>query len=183
MLRAFALPKDDPEKARRADLRVTPPPNGAARHPAPVFLAFLCAEQEVHLYPKNDRMEGLMVLHGWKQIAQYLGCGIRTAQRWEAQCGLPVTRPRNHLRSPVLAQSEALDSWAGGASAGVIEQWQARWAQIEREIELLKQQVETLVAGTEPLADMTRSTAERERGHASAGRQRSVAAKAPSFDA
>ena len=117
-----------------------------------------------------------MVLHGWKQIAQYLGCGIRTAQRWESQCGLPVTRPRNHLRSPVLAKSEILDTWAAGASAGVTSEWQERWSQIEREIEELKRQVK-LLAGAKPIADAARTAVERD------GPQRPIAVKAPTFDA
>lgn len=51
-----------------------------------------------------------MVLSGWKEIAGYLGCGIRSAQRWESR-GLPVTRPNPGRRSHVFAQSEDLDSW------------------------------------------------------------------------
>jgi len=51
-----------------------------------------------------------VVLSGWKEIAQYLGCGVRTAQRWEVK-GLPVNRPFPGKRSHVVAQSEQLDSW------------------------------------------------------------------------
>lgn len=51
-----------------------------------------------------------MVLSGWKEIAQYLHCGVRTVQRWEAE-GLPVHRPSPHKRSHVIAQSEELDRW------------------------------------------------------------------------
>lgn len=51
-----------------------------------------------------------MVLSGWKEIARYLGCGIRTAQRWEAS-GLPVRRPVPGRRSHVLVFSEQLDTW------------------------------------------------------------------------
>lgn len=119
-----------------------------------------------------------MVLHGWKQIAQYLGCGIRTAQRWESQCGLPVTRPRNHLRSPVLAQSEALDSWAGGVPRSAAEQWENRFVHLQEEIDTLKHQVALLASGAS--AD---AAAERNRGDPVAGGQRVVPAKAPRFDA
>jgi len=51
-----------------------------------------------------------VVLSGWKEIAQYLGCGVRTAQRWQAE-GLPVNRRSPGKRSHVIAQSEQLDSW------------------------------------------------------------------------
>src|SRR5215470_10811399 len=51
-----------------------------------------------------------MILSGWKEIAQYLHCGIRTAQRWESR-GLPIKRPFPGRRSHVVTDSERLDSW------------------------------------------------------------------------
>ena len=51
------------------------------------------------------------ILNSWKEIAQYLGRGVRTVQRWEAELGLPVRRPRGHARSSVLALSSELDEW------------------------------------------------------------------------
>ena len=51
-----------------------------------------------------------MVLKGWKDISKYLGCGVRTVQRWE-KLGLPVRRPTKGLRSAVMAITEELDSW------------------------------------------------------------------------
>src|SRR5579883_1932060 len=51
------------------------------------------------------------VFNSWKAIARYLGCGVRTAQRWEVQLGLPVRRPRTKLRSSVIASRAELDGW------------------------------------------------------------------------
>jgi hypothetical protein len=119
-----------------------------------------------------------MVLHGWKQIAQYLGCGIRTAQRWESQCGLPVTRPRNHLRSPVLAHPEALDSWAGGIPSNGREHWEARWTRLERDVEMLKRQI-MVVAADESVAEGARSAVARDGAHPDGVGQQAAA----SFDA
>jgi hypothetical protein len=51
------------------------------------------------------------LLNSWKEIAAYLGRGVRTVQRWERDLGLPVRRPRNHLRSPVVAIPSELDHW------------------------------------------------------------------------
>lgn len=51
-----------------------------------------------------------MILNGWKEIANHLGRGVRTVQRWE-QFGLPVRRPKGTDRSAVLALSEELDAW------------------------------------------------------------------------
>ncbi len=63
---------------------------------------------------------GENVLNSWKEIAQYLGRGVRTVQRWEGELGLPVRRPRNRLRSPVIAIPGELDLWLrqGGDQAG-----------------------------------------------------------------
>jgi hypothetical protein len=51
-----------------------------------------------------------MILSGWKQIANHLGCGVRTAQRWEAHA-LPVRRPVPGKRSHVVADSDEIDLW------------------------------------------------------------------------
>ena len=51
-----------------------------------------------------------VILSGWKAIAEYLGCGVRTVQRWERK-GLPVKRPAAGLRSHVVARSEKIDLW------------------------------------------------------------------------
>ncbi len=51
------------------------------------------------------------ILNSWKEIANYLGRGVRTVQRWEAQLGLPVHRPAGKDHSAVLAFSSELDDW------------------------------------------------------------------------
>ncbi len=54
---------------------------------------------------------GATVLNSWKEIAEYVGRGVRTVERWERELGLPVHRPRNHLRSPVIAIPTEIDQW------------------------------------------------------------------------
>jgi len=51
-----------------------------------------------------------MILGGWKEIADYLRCGVRTVQRWEEN-GLPVHRPVPSKRAHVVAYSQELDWW------------------------------------------------------------------------
>lgn len=51
------------------------------------------------------------ILNSWKEIANYLGRGVRTVQRWETQLGLPVHRPAGKDHSAVLAVSSELDQW------------------------------------------------------------------------
>ena len=49
-------------------------------------------------------------LHSWKEIADYLGVTVRTAQNWEKERGLPVRRlPGGRAR--VLAVAQELDEW------------------------------------------------------------------------
>lgn len=58
-----------------------------------------------------------MILNGWKEIANHLGRGVRTVQRWE-QLGLPVRRPNSRLRSAVICTTEELDAWVAGCANG-----------------------------------------------------------------
>lgn len=51
------------------------------------------------------------ILNSWKEIAAYLGRGVRTVQRWEAQLELPVHRPAGKEHGTVLAFSSELDNW------------------------------------------------------------------------
>lgn len=50
-------------------------------------------------------------LTSWKEVAQYLGKGVRTVQRWEQQMGLPVRRSRGCTKGTVLAFADELDVW------------------------------------------------------------------------
>lgn len=50
-------------------------------------------------------------LNSWKEIAEYLNRGVRTAQRWERELGMPVRRPRGKARSAVLAVRSEIDRW------------------------------------------------------------------------
>jgi hypothetical protein len=40
----------------------------------------------VNGFPASDRLDG------WKEIASYIGRGVRSAQRWERELGMPVHR-------------------------------------------------------------------------------------------
>src|SRR4051812_21902465 len=51
-------------------------------------------------------MEGLLT--SWKEIATYLGKGVRTVQRWEAVLGLPVHRLKEQR---IMAVKKEIDSW------------------------------------------------------------------------
>ncbi|MGD0773696.1 MAG: hypothetical protein ABSC05_12820 [Candidatus Solibacter sp.] len=50
-------------------------------------------------------------LHGWKDIAHYLGVSVRKAQTLEKDRNLPVRRSFDSPKSPVYALSSELDDW------------------------------------------------------------------------
>ena len=51
------------------------------------------------------------VLNSWKEIARYMGLGVRTVQRYEVELGLPVRRPGGKERGSVMALSGEIDRW------------------------------------------------------------------------
>jgi hypothetical protein len=56
--------------------------------------------------------EDSTVLSSWKDIARYMGKGVRTVQRWERHLGLPVRRPTGATRkSAVLLNRSDVDAW------------------------------------------------------------------------
>jgi hypothetical protein len=63
-------------------------------------------------------LEKELVLNSWKEIATYMGRGVRTVQRWERELGLPVRRPRAKSRSAVIALAADLDEWLHRAPVG-----------------------------------------------------------------
>src|SRR6186997_1336938 len=60
--------------------------------------------------PESDQSpEGR--LDSWKEIAAFLGRGIRTVQRWEREEGLPVHRLVHEKRGSIYARREELAKW------------------------------------------------------------------------
>ena len=60
--------------------------------------------------PQKRTMVSLLT--SWKEIANYLGKGVRTVQRWERELGLPVRRTGNDSsKCVVLAIPEEIDAW------------------------------------------------------------------------
>jgi hypothetical protein len=78
-------------------------------------------------------------LSSWKEIAHYVGKGVRTVQRWEREAGLPVRRPQGDGKGKVLAFPEEIDGWMHSAFTrnGDIEQ---------SEISILRIRIDQLMA-------------------------------------
>src|SRR5262249_54301884 len=70
---------------------------------------------EPRYYP--PRGQSRVILNSWKEIASYLGRGVRTVQRWEQELQLPVHRIGKGKRSPVFAVVSELKFWMA-TSAG-----------------------------------------------------------------
>ena len=111
-------------------------------------------------------------LNGWKEIATYVGRGVRTVQRWES-LGLPVRRPKSRLRSAVVSTTHAVDAWLASCGNGRIDElalaaidspgaqdkpgvglagWKSRdYARLAGEVTLLRARVDQLRAENERL--------------------------------
>jgi hypothetical protein len=78
--------------------------------------------------------EDSTVLSSWKDIARYLGKGVRTVQRWEQHLGLPVRRPIGaSQKSAVLLYRGDVDAWlATRFSARALEKSEVRCNQSSR---------------------------------------------------
>lgn len=73
----------------------------------------------------NTILPEAKILGSWKEIAGYLGKGVRTVQRWEQLHGLPVRRPVGAPQGVVYASREELDAW-------LTKQWMRRAATPEQ---------------------------------------------------
>jgi DNA-binding response OmpR family regulator len=51
------------------------------------------------------------VLNSWNEVAQYMGRGVSTVQRWEKDLGLPMHRPAGKSRAAVFAVATEIDEW------------------------------------------------------------------------
>jgi predicted DNA-binding transcriptional regulator AlpA len=77
------------------------------------ILIFSAAEVFMQNVPKNA--EGTRFLSGWKEIASYLGKGVRTIQRYERELGFPVRRPAGKSHAAVIATRAEVDAWVAAS--------------------------------------------------------------------
>jgi predicted DNA-binding transcriptional regulator AlpA len=61
------------------------------------------------MQPDRDLVRSSDVLNGWKEIANFLGKGLRTVQRYEREEQLPVHRPPG--RQSVMCTKAELVAW------------------------------------------------------------------------
>lgn len=86
---------------------------------------------------------GQAVLTTWKDIARYVGKGVRTVQRWEQEFGFPVRRASSGSRRAVLAIREEIDAWARCQSGNE----RSELHRLRAEVEALKAELESCRRG------------------------------------
>jgi len=72
---------------------------GAEENPMPL------PDMGVLNHQDNDR------LHGWKDIAAFMGKSVRTVQRWEKEFGLPIHRIHGNGGEIVFGVKAEIDAW------------------------------------------------------------------------
>ena len=78
------------------------------------------------------------IFSSWKEIAAFLGRGVRTVQRWETTLGLPIRRP-NGYGSNVVVASESSDARRTGIDAARIQKIAEKLDAVEQENQRLYQ--------------------------------------------
>jgi hypothetical protein len=116
-------------------------------------------------------MEKRLVLNSWKEIADYMGRGVRTIQRYERDLGLPVHRPAGKSRSAVIAFADEIDQWMrkgplgaltnGGSTASRVVINAAEWQRLLANSQLLIKRAQALRTQMKELYRLLRETDKR----------------------
>ncbi|HEY1938720.1 MAG TPA: hypothetical protein VGJ33_12355 [Candidatus Angelobacter sp.] len=100
------------------------------------------------------------VLNSWKEVATYMGRGVRTVQRWEQELGLPVRRPRGKSRSAVIALKPELDSWLAKAGKEETRKKTGTAAHLHSNTAVLASQTHQLVSRSHVLCERSKRLCE-----------------------
>ena len=101
-------------------------------------------------------------LNSWKEIAAYLGRGVRTVQRWERELRLPVHRIGKGKRSPVYSTISELKFWISTVEVVRDHRLQAPFHQATRSREPLEDS-RRLLTSVRDLAQAIAETSIRQR--------------------
>jgi len=77
--------------------------------------------------PDQGRESEPARLNGWKEIANYLGKGVRTVQRWEKELGLPVHRIHTAAGEIVYAYASEIHRWLAESESQRLQVAGGRW--------------------------------------------------------
>lgn len=79
--------------------------------PMPSGTAVKSHRGKISLLTRKNEPARLKILSGWKEIANYLGRGVRSVQRYEREMGLPIHRPAGKSLAAVIAIKTEIDEW------------------------------------------------------------------------
>jgi|SRR5215469_986242 len=101
----------------------------------------------------------LQILSGWKQIANHLGKGVRTVQRYERELGLPIRRPSGKSIGSVIATVAELDAWV--TASPIRAQFQLTHSGLNTEmLEQLRRNIQEMARLKNETAQVRRSVSE-----------------------
>ena len=112
-------------------------------------------------------MEKGLVLNSWKEIAEYMGRGVRTVQRYERELRLPVHRPAGKSRSAVIAFPDEIERWmretplsssTNSNTAKPAKANEAEWRRLLTNSQLLLERAEALKASMSELVRLMQQT-------------------------
>jgi hypothetical protein len=72
-------------------------------------------QRKIGIVSGRKKKDEAQFLTGWKEIANYLGRGVRTVQRYERYMGFPVRRPAGKQGAAVMATKAELDAWVAAS--------------------------------------------------------------------
>jgi hypothetical protein len=116
----------------------------------------------------NTPLAPSKILGSWKEIAAYLGKGVRTVQRWEQLYGLPVRRPADSPLGVVYVSCEELDAWLARkwvprqqpTQGGMVERLFGGTAELVRQSQQLRQDKLALIVSLHRNLDMLKQRCE-----------------------
>ena len=115
-------------------------------------------------------MENHLVLNSWKEIAEYMGRGVRTVQRYERELRLPVHRPAGKSRSAVIAFADEIDYWmrktplsssTNGSTAKHAAANKDEWRRLSTNSQLLLERADALKASMREFFRLMQETDQR----------------------
>lgn len=93
-------------------------------------------------------------LDGWKEIADYLRKGLRTAQRWERDSALPVHRLPGKKRDAVFAIPSEIDAWMATHSHLLNQNGAVGFNDSEKEGQFEEAELAMVEASERPMSDV-----------------------------
>jgi hypothetical protein len=107
-------------------------------------LAIGAKMRSLGVWMPRRKIAQLEILGGWKEIANYLGKGVRTVQRYECELGLPIRRPAGRSTGSVIATKAEIDGWISASPFRETFSLPPRAVESAETLKELKQQVTEL---------------------------------------